>query len=62
MFHNYYKIYQTGPDTYNIEIYYWHEYENITKQIHLDLDKNQLDKLQNMLDGVSFEDETDEEF
>ena len=63
MFHEYYVIYQTGFDTFNIEITYM-TYDmgmNVVKTINFDLDEHNLAKMQDMLDSLGFDDRSNEE-
>ena len=62
MFHEYYVIYPTGFDTFNIEITYM-TYDmgmNVVKTINFDLDEHDLSKMQDMLDSLGFDNKTDD--
>ena len=62
MFHEYYVIYQTGVDTFNIEITYM-TYDmgmNVVKTINFDLDVHDLSKMQDMLDSLGFDNKTED--
>ena len=62
MFHEYYVIYQTGLDAFNIEITYM-TYDmsmNVVKTINFDLDEHNLSKMQDMLDSLGFDNTTDD--
>lgn len=62
MFHEYYKIYRTGFDSFNIEITYM-TYDmgmNVIKTINFDLDEHNLEKMQDMLDSLGFDDKSDD--
>ena len=62
MFHEYYVIYQTGFDTFNIEITYM-TYDmgmNVVKTINFDFDEHGLSKIQDMLDSLGFDNKTDD--
>lgn len=62
MFHEYYVIYPTGFDAFNIEITYM-TYDmgmNVVKTINFDLDEHNLAKMQDMLDSLGFDNKTDD--
>ena len=62
MFHEYYVIYQTDFDKYNIEITYM-AYDmgmNVIKTINFDFDEHNLAKMQDMLDSLGFDNKTDD--
>lgn len=61
MFHNNYRIYQINFNLYNIEIEYFDEYseKNVTKSV--DLDKEQLGVIVELLDDLGFDDRTPED-
>lgn len=62
MFHEYYVIYQTGFDSFSIEITYM-TYDmgmNVVKTINFDFDEHDLSKMQDMLDSLGFDDKTDD--
>ena len=61
MFHNNYKIYQTNFDRYNIEIQYWNEYTQIVVYTNIDVDKEQMIKIVDLLNGLDFDDHTPSE-
>lgn len=58
MFHNNYKIYQTYFDRYNIEIQYWNEYTQVVVYTNIDVDKEQMIKIVDLLNGLDFNDHT----
>lgn len=62
MFHEYYVIYQTGFDSFNIEITYM-SYDmgmNVVKTVNFDMDEHDLAKMQDMLDSLGFDNRTDD--
>ena len=58
MFHNNYRIYQINFNLYNIEIEYFNEYDGKTITKTIDVDKNQLATLVELLDDLGFDDRT----
>ena len=58
MFHNNYKIYQTNFDRYNIEIKYWNEFTQKVVYTNIDVDKEQMNKIVDLLNDLDFDDNT----
>lgn len=58
MFHNNYKIYPINFNLYSVEIEYWNEYTNEVNYTSIDLDKEQMNKLVDLLTGLDFDDHT----
>ena len=61
MFHNNYRIYQINFNEYNIEIQYMDEHLREVYYIDINVNRNQLDKIVELLNGLDFDDNTPRE-
>lgn len=61
MFHNNYKVYQVDFDQYNIEIEYWNEYTQMVVYTNINVDKDLMNKIVDLLNGLDFDDKTPED-
>lgn len=60
MFHNNFRVYQVSGEEFNIEIEYWNERTNETERANLNVSKNSMEILVNILIGLDFDDHTPE--
>lgn len=60
MFHNNFRVYQVSGEEFNIEIEYWNERTNETEGANLNVSKNSMEILVNILIGLDFDDHTPE--
>ena len=58
MFHNNFKVYQIGFEEYNIEIEYWNEVTDKVEYTNINVNKDQMDKLVDLLSNLDFDDHT----
>lgn len=58
MFHNNFKVYQIGFDQYNIEVEYWNEYSKEVNYTNFNLNREEMDKIVEMLTNLDFDDHT----
>ena len=58
MFHNNFKIYQVGFEEYNIEIEYWNEITEKAERTNINVNKDQMNKLVDLLSNIDFDDHT----
>lgn len=58
MFHNNFKVYQISFEEYNIEIEYWNEVTEKVEYTNINVNKEQMDKLVNLLSNIDFDDHT----
>ena len=61
MFHNNFRVYQVGQDEFNIEIDYWNEKINKVESTNINVNKNNMEILVDVLIGLDFDDHTPEE-
>ena len=58
MFHNNFKVYQIGFEEYNIEIEYWNEVTDKVEYTNINVNKDQMNKLVDLLSNIDFDDHT----